>query len=147
MPSCWRAWPASATDLEPDMEMDAEEVAEAPLAAVASDLPGAPNLQWVQSARPHWENDRLKFNRSSRHITPAHRKEILRRDGYPRCPLPGTRGREPLRGRCSVPGCPHMLWLQVHHIVFYCEGGVTLPDNLVAVCSRYVTPELCEGAR
>jgi len=53
------------------VELEPEEVVEAPweaLAAVATGCPGAPNLQLVQSARPHWENDRLNFNQSSRQI-------------------------------------------------------------------------------
>ena len=28
-----------------------------------------------------------------------------------------------------------MLWLQVHHLVFYREGGATVPEGLVVVCS------------
>lgn len=33
-------------------------------------------------------------------------------------------------------GLPHNLWLQVHHIVFYCRGGATVPENLALCCSR-----------
>lgn len=58
----------------------------------------------------------LTFEGQSRGVTPAQRTEILRRDGY--C--------------CSTPGCPHHLWLHIHHVVFYCRGGA----NLAACCSR-----------
>ncbi|MGE0491358.1 MAG: HNH endonuclease [Vulcanimicrobiota bacterium] len=63
---------------------------------------------------------RLRFNPSTRQATPAQRRAVLRRDGY----------------RCSCPGCPNRLWLDVHHVVFYCRGGPTVPENLIVVCSR-----------
>lgn len=59
-------------------------------------------------------------NPASRVPTRAQRRQILRRDGY--C--------------CAVPGCPNTLWLEVHHIVFYADGGLTKPDNLLTLCSR-----------
>ncbi|MCA9796959.1 MAG: HNH endonuclease, partial [Candidatus Eremiobacteraeota bacterium] len=61
-----------------------------------------------------------RFNPSTRQATPAQRRAVLRRDGY----------------RCSCPGCPNRLWLDVHHVVFYCRGGPTVPENLIVVCSR-----------
>jgi len=45
---------------------------------------------------------------------------LLRRDGY----------------GCKTPGCENRVWLHVHHIAFYCGGGVTIPSNLVVLCSR-----------
>ncbi|MBN9420656.1 MAG: HNH endonuclease [Candidatus Eremiobacteraeota bacterium] len=48
------------------------------------------------------------------------RRKILRRDGY--C--------------CAVPGCPNTLWLEVHHIIYYADGGQTKPDNLITLCTR-----------
>ena len=44
----------------------------------------------------------------------------MRRDGY----------------GCMTPGCENRIWLHVHHVAFYCRGGVTMPDNLVVLCSR-----------
>ena len=82
--------------------------------------PGAPTLNLARPAPPHWENARLHFNPAARHPTEAQRAEVLRRDCY----------------ACSTPGCPNHLWLAVHHVVFYCLGGVTLPANLIAVCTR-----------
>lgn len=97
---------------------------EAPWAAVASKETASPADPEVLLARPsrvaHWENTRLAFNGQSRGVTPAQRLEIMRRDGY----------------ACSTPGCPHHLWLQIHHVVFYCQGGATVPSNLAACCSR-----------
>ena len=59
-------------------------------------------------------------NPRSRVPTKAQRRKILRRDGY--C--------------CAVPGCPNTLWLEVHHIIFYADGGLTRPDNLITLCTR-----------
>jgi hypothetical protein len=65
-------------------------------------------------------NARLHFNEEARLLTPAQRRELLRRDGY----------------RCCTPGCPNTLWLQAHHIRFYSEGGLTELQNLLTECSR-----------
>ncbi|MBX3170462.1 MAG: HNH endonuclease [Candidatus Eremiobacteraeota bacterium] len=35
-----------------------------------------------------------------------------------------------------MPCCPNTLWLEVHHIIFYADGGLTRPDNLITICSR-----------
>jgi hypothetical protein len=67
-----------------------------------------------------WKNPRLRFNPAARFVTPAQRKELLRRDGY--C--------------CSTPGCPHHLWLEIHHLVFVSQHGKTLRVNLLSLCSR-----------
>jgi len=93
------------------------------LAATAShevDCPGNSSVQLVRPARAHWENPRLEFNPESRKTTPAQRAELLRRDGY----------------RCRVPGCCNHLFLEVHHVKFYCEGGKTVPENLVLLCGK-----------
>lgn len=74
----------------------------------------------------HWltvdvlRNARLRFNEEARLLTPAQRRELLRRDGY--C--------------CSTPGCPNTLWLHAHHIRFFCAGGATDRENMLIVCSR-----------
>lgn len=105
-----------------DAELDVAAM-EAPWATVGSeevDAPSDPHVSLVQPAKiPHWQNPRVEFHQQSRHTTPAQRLEILRRDGY----------------RCATPECPNHLWLQVHHIVFYCRGGATVPANLTACCS------------
>ena len=62
----------------------------------------------------------LNFNPHARHPSKTQRKGLLRRDGY--C--------------CMVPGCPNRLWLEIHHIKRYCEGGLTLPDLLVTLCRK-----------
>jgi hypothetical protein len=60
-----------------------------------------------------------RFNPEARHTTPAQTRELQRRDGY----------------RCSTPGCPHHLYLEVHHIRYYSHGGETVPQNLTILCS------------
>jgi len=99
----------------------AEAQAELWLAATASqevECPGNRSLQLVRPASAHWQNPRLEFNPEARQTTRAQRVELLRRDGY----------------RCRVPGCCNHLFLEVHHIKFYCDGGKTVPENLVLLC-------------
>lgn len=84
--------------------------------AKESPCPGIAELQLASA--PHW-TQRIRFKPDSRHVTPAQRKLLLRRDGY----------------RCSTPGCPNSLWLQMHHIVFYSAGGATVPENVFVCCS------------
>jgi 5-methylcytosine-specific restriction endonuclease McrA len=67
-----------------------------------------------------WENRRLLFNRRARRATAAQRREVLRRDGY--C--------------CRTPGCPHRMWLELHHTVYFSRCGDTVRANLVTLCSR-----------
>ena len=67
-----------------------------------------------------WQNRRLLFNPRARKATAAQRREILRRDGY--C--------------CRTPGCPHRMWLQLHHTVFFSRCGETVRANLVPLCFR-----------
>jgi hypothetical protein len=67
-----------------------------------------------------WENRRLLFRPRARTATAAQRREVLRRDGY--C--------------CRTPGCPHRMWLELHHLVFFSRQGETVRANLVTLCSR-----------
>lgn len=69
--------------------------------------------------RSSWKNRRLRFNRRSRFVTRAQREELLRRDGW----------------ACRTPGCPNRCWLHLHHRHEYSQGGSTLPDNLLCLCS------------
>lgn len=99
---------------------DPPETALAALAGRGAICPSDPSLRLlVPDTDTGWENPRLRFSEAARLATPAQRREMMRRDGY--C--------------CSVPGCPNKLWLDLHHVVFYCEGGVTLPANLIVICS------------
>lgn len=105
--------------------LDAETtLADPPLAVLAGRgyiCPSQPSLRLVvPDTDLDWVNPRLRFSAEARLATDAQRRELLRRDGY----------------ACSVPGCPHRLWLALHHVVFYCEGGVTLPANLIVVCTK-----------
>ncbi len=67
----------------------------------------------------NWENPNVEFNGSARSLTPAQRKEILRRD----------------RHHCKAPCCSKWLWLQIHHRKPFALGGTTLPGNLATVCT------------
>lgn len=75
-------------------------------------------LEKLCDLRP-WEKNRTRMNPRTRHVTPAQRRDLLRRQGY----------------RCATPGCPHTLWLQVHHVHYWYQGGRTVPQNLVILCS------------
>jgi hypothetical protein len=82
--------------------------------------PGAGEIRLQPVAElPAWQNRRLRFNPRTRALTPAQRKELMRRDGY----------------RCATPGCQNTLWLQVHHVFYWNRGGETVPHNLVLLCS------------
>jgi len=118
--------------VEPELDRAAQECNEAAVECSARDIweaatacqegvcPENDQVMLVESAPAHWENPRLRYNPDSRLATPAQRAELVRRDGY----------------RCKTPGCPHHLFLEVHHIKFYAEQGQTVPDNLVCLCSK-----------
>ena len=85
----------------------------------------ARDIHWLDTVNALEQNCPLNeavrlVTREPRVPSPKVRRELLRRDGY----------------RCATPGCPHHLFLQIHHIVFYCQGGHTVPENLVVLCSR-----------
>ena len=108
---------ADLTDEEPLSHNRAARAAEE--SKEANSASGSEGQENAPTPAP-WTNKKLKFAREARLVTSAQRREIIRRDGY----------------RCSVPDCPHTLFLECHHIVYYCHGGITAPENLVAVCSR-----------
>lgn len=112
------AWGESAGDAR----LDDDPAPATPFAALAARVEACPSdvgVKLLRTDKPDWANPRLRFSPAARQATPAQRTEMMRRDGY--C--------------CSVPGCPNRLWLDLHHVVFYCLGGVTLPHNLVVVCT------------
>ncbi len=83
------------------------------------------DLQWTDLISADTEdcpdNDEVQIvNPKSRVPTKVQRRKILRRDGY--C--------------CAVPGCGNSLWLDIHHVIFYADGGLTIGDNLITVCTR-----------
>ena len=51
--------------------------------------------------------------------TKAQRKELLRRDGW----------------QCQTPGCSCKVWLHLHHLVSYSDGGETRPETLITLCA------------
>jgi len=62
------------------------------------------------------------------HHKVAHHYAILKRDRF----------------RCQVPGCNCRRNLHVHHIIRRSNGGSDDPENLIVLCSNYVTSELCD---
>ncbi|HVX21161.1 MAG TPA: DUF222 domain-containing protein [Acidimicrobiales bacterium] len=40
-------------------------------------------------------------------------------------------------GGCRWPGCTNRRWVDVHHVVFWANGGKTALSNLVTVCRRH----------
>ncbi len=84
----------------------------------AEPCPGPDGLRHMDPQ--HWKDRRVCFNGKKRKLTKAQRREILRRDGH----------------RCRVPGCPHNVWLDIHHKVPFSQQGPTLPWNLIALCTR-----------
>ncbi len=60
---------------------------------------------------------------------------------------PGRSGRTPNASQfralwrrdhgCTVPGCGRTRFLQSHHVVYWSNGGPTILDNLVLLCSRH----------
>ena len=90
----------------------------AAVSVLESPCPGTSGTTLIRPG-PSWQNQQLKYNPDNRLLTPAQRREILRRDGY----------------SCATPDCPNQLWLHTHHITLYSEGGLTLPENMITVCS------------
>ncbi|MEX2133078.1 MAG: DUF222 domain-containing protein, partial [Acidimicrobiia bacterium] len=50
--------------------------------------------------------------------------------------IPGWLGRitRTRDGGCRFPGCERILWLQVHHLEHWADGGPTNLDNLITLC-------------
>ena len=80
-------------------------------------------LRALENIFPPIENKNVCFNPHNRHATKAQKKEVLRREGW--C--------------CATPGCPHKIWLHLHHLIPYSQGGPTLAHNLLGICVAYVT--------
>jgi hypothetical protein len=59
--------------------------------------------------------------RATQDVPPAVRRLVLRRD----------------HGRCVVPGCRHVAWVDVHHLRPRQEGGDHVPENLITVCGAH----------
>jgi hypothetical protein len=57
----------------------------------------------------------------SRTIPPATRRAVLQRDHH----------------RCQVPGCNNRLWLDIHHLEYFCDGGDHAEQNLLTVCCTH----------
>jgi hypothetical protein len=59
--------------------------------------------------------------RATQSIPPATRRAVLRRDG----------------ARCTVTGCRHATFVDVHHVVPRADGGAHASENLITLCSAH----------
>jgi hypothetical protein len=59
--------------------------------------------------------------RATQDVPPAVRRAVLRRD----------------RHRCSVPGCTHARYVDIHHVETKADGGGHEPENLVTLCGAH----------
>ena len=75
-------------------------------------------LEALKDALSPIQNERVCFNPRNRHATKAQKREVLRREGW--C--------------CATPGCPHKIWLHLHHLIPYSKGGPTLAHNVLGIC-------------
>ena len=75
-------------------------------------------LRALENIFPPIKNKNVCFNPYNRHATKAQKREVLRREGW--C--------------CATPGCPHKIWLHLHHLIPYSQGGPTLAHNLLGIC-------------
>ncbi len=57
----------------------------------------------------------------SRAIPPATRRAVLQRDQH----------------RCQVPGCSNRLWLDIHHLEYFRDGGDHSEQNLLTICCTH----------
>ena len=57
----------------------------------------------------------------TRTIPPATRRAVLQRDGH----------------RCQVPGCSNRLWLDIHHLEYFRNGGDHSEGNLLTLCCTH----------
>ena len=73
----------------------------------------------VNHLKSQYESARTRFGPDNRHTTKAQKREIFRRDGW----------------SCSTPGCCCTVWIEIHHIKPYSEGGRTVKENLLGLCS------------
>lgn len=106
-----------ARDENPSPEMDGSQLFEALVAYQEKELPG--NEDFAVARRDREAQERLRFNPENRCPTAAQRHHLIRRERY--C--------------CAVPGCQGHIWLEAHHLVAYALGGLTVPSNLLMLCS------------
>jgi 5-methylcytosine-specific restriction endonuclease McrA len=59
--------------------------------------------------------------RASQEVPPVVRRHVILRD----------------KGKCSVPGCRHSTFVDVHHIVSRTDGGPHTADNLIVLCAAH----------
>ena len=98
---------------------DAAQIFERGLAMLVEELE---KKKLGASARPGCSR---ATKRHSRHISPAVKHEVWRRDGA-RCAFVGTRGR-----------CEERAFLEFHHVIPFADGGATSAANLQLRCRAH----------
>jgi hypothetical protein len=68
---------------------------------------------------PEQFNAKLRWNALRRLLSEAQKDEIRRRESH--C--------------CATPGCQHRLYLEAHHVTWWFEGGETVRENIILLCS------------
>ncbi|MGH9299405.1 MAG: DUF222 domain-containing protein [Acidimicrobiales bacterium] len=70
-----------------------------------------------QLVRENEDGEAIGLGRTTRTVPSWLKRQLDRRDGG-----------------CRFPGCPRMIWVDRHHIVFWGQLGETEPRNLVSIC-------------
>jgi hypothetical protein len=87
----------------------------------SSDVDAEPRTS-ARCARTHDSDaEPLHPTRATQTIPPPLRRAVLRRDG----------------ARCTVTGCRHATFVDVHHLVPRADGGAHTPESLVTLCSSH----------
>lgn len=75
------------------------------------------------ASAPVWHRDGhpVQVGRTRRDVPDRVRRLVEHRDGH----------------RCRVPGCDQTLWLQIHHVVHWEDGGPTDTANLASLCGGH----------
>jgi 5-methylcytosine-specific restriction endonuclease McrA len=95
------------------------ELVEVSVEAAAMARCDAQELGRTHVGKAHEATERAA--RAKQDVAPSVRRAVLRRD----------------RGRCQVPGCHHVNFLDVHHVQPREDGGAHEPDNLVTLCGSH----------
>ena len=96
-----------------------EEMTRTEQMAELTDFIGAVSEEVQAEMTRAWQNPNNRYNPANRFATKSQKQEILRRDNW--C--------------CRVPGCPNRVWLHLHHIKPYSQGGPTTRENLLSLCT------------
>ena len=119
-------------------ESTAAALPEAPYRVVVQHCPSCQSLVHVGQSGPRevddavaaeiaCDHDRVDLThpdqpgRLKRTVSDIVKRRILHRDSY----------------RCVVPNCGGSVWLHLHHLIPYSEGGASDEHNMVTVCGQH----------